>query len=159
MQIVITILEQKRSTGFFQSLMQRSMFSNFTTQLVCSTLQDTYTTNLQEVLLYYLQFSIKVKATLSPMNMMNSKMWHLVIRIPAVLFKTDCIQSPHENLSSAKFYHPKPKHCFKLSARRISCYFPRKHNAESASFTLESSPVIAQSTVIYLSASHKCKSI
>lgn len=65
MQIVITILEQKRSTGFFQSLMQRSMFSNFTTQLVCSTLQDTYTTNLQEVLLYYLQFSIKVKATLS----------------------------------------------------------------------------------------------
>lgn len=102
-----------------------------------------------------LQFSSKVKATLSQTNMMNSKMWHLVIRIPAALFKTGYMQSPHENLSSAKFYHPKPKDCLKFSTRRISCYFLRKYNAVSASFNLESSPVIAQSTVIDLSASHK----
>lgn len=102
-----------------------------------------------------LQFSSKVKATLSKMNMMNSKIWNLVIRIPAVFFKTGYMQNPHENLNSAKFYHP--KHCFKHSARRISCYFLRKHNAESASCNLESSPIIAQSTVIYLSASHKCQ--
>lgn len=37
----------------------------------------------------------------------------------------------------------------------MSCYFLRKHNAESASFNLESSPIIAQSAVSYLSASHK----
>lgn len=65
------------------------------------------------------------------------------------------MQSPHENLSSAKFYHPKPKDCLKFITRRISCYFLRKHNAVSAGFNLESSPVIAQSTVIDLSASHK----
>lgn len=33
--------------------------------------------------------------------------------------------------------------------------FSEEHNAKSASFNLESSPVVAQSTVIYLSASHK----
>lgn len=55
-----------------------------------------------------LQFSPKVKASLSQTNMMNSKIWNLVIRIPAVFFKTDYMQSPQENLNSAKFYHPNP---------------------------------------------------
>lgn len=100
-----------------------------------------------------LQFSSKVKATISQMNMMNYKIGNHVIRIPAALFKTGYMQSPYKN--SAKFSHSKPKHCFKLSARRVSCYFLRKYNAESASFNLESSPIVAQSTFIYLSASHK----
>lgn len=44
------------------------------------------------------------------MNMMNFKIWNLVIRISAVFFKTGYMQSPYKNLNSAKFYHPKPKH-------------------------------------------------
>jgi len=46
MQIVITILEQQRGTRFYQSLINRPVFSVFTVQLVSSTLQDIYATNL-----------------------------------------------------------------------------------------------------------------
>lgn len=59
MEIVITILEQKRGIGFYQSLIKEGPIFNFTTYLVCSTLQDTYATNLQEVLLYYPTVFIK----------------------------------------------------------------------------------------------------
>jgi len=88
---------------------------------------------------------------------MSYKIHDLVIRIPVVFSKTGYMQSPYENLNSTQFYHPKNKCSVSYSmARSKSCYFLGNHNAERASFNLESSPIIAQNTVICESASLKC---
>lgn len=67
------------------------------------------------------------------------------------------MQSPYENLNTAKFYYPKSKHSVSFSMPGVNCaVFLWNYNAERASFNLESSAIIAQNTVIYQSASHKC---
>lgn len=61
------------------------------------------------MLLFYLQFSPKVKVSISQINILSYKICDLVIRIPVVFFKTGYMQSPYENLNSAQFYHQKTK--------------------------------------------------
>lgn len=152
---IVIISEQERGTGFYHCFINRPSFSIVIVQLVCSTHQDTYATQLLSASFLPTVF-IKSESHYFSDEHYQLQNSHLVIRIPAVFFKTGYMQSPHEDLNSAQFYHPKNQTlCFILSARK-SYYFLGNHSAERASFNLESSPIIAQNTVTYESASHKC---